>query len=304
MRAATHAGLWYSADPAQLRAQVSKHLANSPAPLKDARVLVGPHAGYTYCGPQLGECYGVWDPSRVKTLFILGPSHHVYFKNKVLLLRFSRYATPLGSVKVATEIGSSLAESLAPFQYMLEEQDEDEHLFEMHLPYVVQRCAEAHAEVPAIVPIMVSALSQDAQAQVAEALAPYLDDPTVAFSVLLDFCHWGRRFGYIAYVPGLDLAQLANYRASVAEQPIHKSIEVLDRAAMATASLGLAKAWAQYIAATGNTICGQLPLGLVLQLLERAGKNSRFEWIGYSQSGQATSAADSSVSYASGYVRV
>ena len=42
-----------------------------------ARAIIGPHAGYKYCGACGGHAYARIDPSNIKRVFILGPSHHV-----------------------------------------------------------------------------------------------------------------------------------------------------------------------------------------------------------------------------------
>lgn len=42
-----------------------------------ARAIIGPHAGYRYCGACAGHAYARIDPTNVRRVFILGPSHHV-----------------------------------------------------------------------------------------------------------------------------------------------------------------------------------------------------------------------------------
>lgn len=60
-RSATHAGTWYSGSPSQLSNQLDKFLTGK-TPVKGARLLVGPHAGYAYAGATLGETYGAFNP--------------------------------------------------------------------------------------------------------------------------------------------------------------------------------------------------------------------------------------------------
>lgn len=314
IRSATHSGSWYSADPYILSQQLSTWFNKAPKSQAGARVLVGPHAGYSYCGARLAESYSVWDLSTTKRVFILGPSHHVYFKDSVLLSAFDSYETPLGNLDVDLDVCNQLKNSKANtlFKSMSESIDEDEHLFEMHMPFLMFRCKQEGVKAPKIVPILISSLSKSAREEVVESLLPYFEDKQNAFVILSDFCHWGRRFGFTEYVPDNDLSEIVSYSKSVDRGiPIYKSIEYLDRSAMIIATAGSAAKWDSYIENTGNTICGQKPIGLVLKLIEgfkRDGgltvSDSVFEWLGYSQSSKAVKSSDSSVSYASGYVRL
>lgn len=319
-RPATHAGSWYSADQATLTRQLAAFFSKAPAQEDGARVLLGPHAGYTYCGQRLAEAYKVWDTRGAERVFILGPSHHVYFKDEVRLSPHAFYDTPLGKVEVDVDVCAQLVNSMelvdglrsskSPFGYMNHTADEDEHLFEMHLPFLVHRCHSDNIAIPQIVPIMISGLSVKTRNAVVSALLPYFKDKRNTFIILSDFCHWGRRFGYTEYVSDMQLALLTTYKSATDKKtPIYKSIEYLDRTAMLIASAGLVAKWDAYIESTGNTICGQKPIAVILLLLERflesggeTVSDDVFQWVGYSQSSKATAASDSSVSYAAGYV--
>lgn len=308
VRPATHSGSWYSADKSRLSAQLSKFFASGQKCQKGARVLVGPHAGFTYSGQRLAETFSAWDTANVKRIFILGPSHHVYFKDSALVSHFDYYATPLGKLKVDTETTEKLVATKA-FKYMSSSVDEEEHLFEMHAPFIAYRCKQDGIR-PQIVPIMISSMSSKLRNEIVDILLPYFQLEENTFVVLSDFCHWGRRFGYTEYVPGDILAECGPF-SSKGANPIYKSIEFLDKAAMEIATAGSAAKWDSYIDITGNTICGQRPIAVVLRLVEefkKAGGNTVgkevFEWIGYSQSSKVTEYHDSSVSYASGYIRV
>lgn len=108
IREATHAGTWYVGTPNVLDRQLDQFLSGQSKNVKDARILLGPHAGYSYAGPILAKAYGAFDPSRVKRVFIMGPSHHVYFSGSVMTSRFDAYDTPLGQVPVDKDTISDL----------------------------------------------------------------------------------------------------------------------------------------------------------------------------------------------------
>lgn len=317
VRPATHSGLWYIGEGVSLAKQLKGFFQAAETAhiklVKGARVLIGPHAGYTYLGARLAETFAVWDTSKVKRVFILGPLHHVYFKTSVLVSKYDSYETPLGDLPVDTEVTKELTELRVQgkkvFKYMSEEIDDDEHSFEMHAPFLYYRAKDIAQGLPLIVPIMISGLDSSLAASVVEALNPYFADEENTFVISSDFCHWGSRFGYTEYVAdptnGIeDIITLRLGSKTSPETPIYKSIEFLDREAMRIASEETASAWKRYISTTGNTICGQKPIWVVLQLLEGAGASGGFKWTGYLQSSQVVRASDSSVSYALGYAVV
>lgn len=66
VRSATHAGSWYSGNPARLDKQMDGFIQRAPHGSVDgARLLIGPHAGYTYAGEVLAQTYSAWDTSKV-----------------------------------------------------------------------------------------------------------------------------------------------------------------------------------------------------------------------------------------------
>lgn len=302
VRQASHAGTWYTSDKHQLKRQLAGlfHLALlvvGDALVPGARFLVGPHAGYTYLGERLAETFAAWDSLITRRVFILGPSHHVLFRGAAMVLPFAYYDTPLGRLAVDTDTVAELTQ-LPVFRTMSETVDEDEHSFEMHAPFIYYK----HPDVK-IVPIMISSMDASLCLALVAALEPYAADPENTFCVLLDFCHWGRLFDYTKYIADrpsgpVEDAPLTSLRSgSPPGMPLYKLIELLDRRGMDIASAGDAASWDRYIEKTGNTICGQKPILVLLRLLHGTG----IEWIGYSQSNKAKLLADHSVSYASGY---
>lgn len=308
IRPATHSGSWYSARLSTLEAQITKHLAAGIVPKRGTRVLLGPHAGYTYCGQILGETYASWDTSKVETVIILSPSHYVYFKG-ARVLKYSYYATPYGKLKVDQQVAEKLVESGSNVKYMNSETDNEEHGVEMHIPFLHRVTKDLPQGAPSIVPILICDTTEAFEKQLGEALAPYLEDERFSVVISSDFCHWGERFDYTIYTSQEDTGQLVDLqtRTALLDTPIYKLIEYLDRKAMEVASTGSYDLWRKYIKRTGNTICGQKPVAIVLAALEALARGSEhkpyeFQWNGYAQSNKVQDVFDSSVSYASGYV--
>lgn len=311
-RPATHAGSWYSASATKLGPEIDGYLANGrialkKSPVPGTRVLIGPHAGFAYAGPQLGETYAAFDFSNITRLFILGPSHHVYLEHAATSA-FHSYETPFGNVSVDVEVSKALNDA-GVTQYMSAATDKDEHSFEMHMPFLKRLIGPQDVK---IVPIMLGQTSQEYEKRLADELLPYLKDPGNAFVVSTDFCHWGNNFRYWGYAEDESCVRVTQSREELRRAlktsgtPIYKSIEYLDRKGMEVASLISYDKWKEYCKKTDNTICGRKPLAVLIEMLERygEGKQVELEWVGYSQSNRVEGVSEGSVSYASGYATI
>lgn len=310
IRAATHSGSWYSDDKQELTSQLRTWLnqASSERDIaKDkavpgARVVIGPHAGYYYSGKTLADAYSCLDLTGIKTIFILGPSHHVYFRDCALTTGCGSYETPLGGMQVDTAVISKLVAEDNLVRVMSLDVDEEEHSFEMHMPFLRYIASASRAEpLPKIVPLMISGTTSKFEKKLAAKLRPYFEDKSNAFCISTDFCHWGSRFGYMAYTPTGLMEDLVSSARDTSGLPIYRSIEAMDRAGMDFVTSGSYADFRKYIEETGNTICGAKPLLVLLALM--AG-SATVEWTGYAQSSHVKSNRDSSVSYAAGYAVV
>jgi MEMO1 family protein len=197
--------------------------------------------------------------------------------------------------------------------------DVQEHSLEMHLPYLWKRCEEtfgardsAQAKAfPTIVPIMVGSVREVAEKEIGAILAPYLQNPSNAFIVSSDFCHWGSRFDYTAYLPAEGLKGLRNLsrRQAAPKQPsIHESISNLDHLVMNAIESGDHKRYLEMLATTENTVCGRHPIGVMMATLEVLEKDvsqrKKFKFVQYQRSNLVEDPADSSVSYGAAYVQL
>jgi len=128
----------------------------------------------------------------------------------------------------------------------------------------------------------------------------------------------GTRFQYTFYYPEPAPSDAAGKTLSRANppsaiHPIHASISRLDHEAMDLLTIPPSTAitahsqFAKYLSRTKNTICGRHPIGVLLGALSDLEKNNgikpELSWVRYEQSSQCHSIRDSSVSYASAYVR-
>ncbi|KAJ3392431.1 hypothetical protein HDU84_004137 [Entophlyctis sp. JEL0112] len=285
-RVASHAGSWYTDRADTLADSLQTWLNEVPlrtVPPRVVKAIIGPHAGYSYSGPTAAHAYAHIDANSVDTVFVLGPSHHVYL-DTCALSGCIEYETPLGNLAINQQINSELLSSKL-FTTMSTEVDEDEHSIEMHLPYIKQVMSSKTNGPFTIVPILVGSLANAKQAQFANILAPYFLASNVLFVVSSDFCHWGTRFSYTP--------------RSSADIPIHRHIESLDREGMGLIERMDCAGFGTYLARTKNTICGRHPIALLLQTLsvarERGATVYRMEFTQYAQSSKVVSPRDSSM---------
>ena len=100
-RRATHAGSWYTSNGQNLNRELENWLQRAgPIENKPARAIIGPHAGYRYCGACAAHAYSQIDPTNINRVFILGPSHH-YRLNGCAVSDCTKYATPLYDLQVS-----------------------------------------------------------------------------------------------------------------------------------------------------------------------------------------------------------
>jgi AmmeMemoRadiSam system protein B len=323
VREASHAGSWYSSNRQQLAGQLDDWLAKVPdkgilpgvdkLPVPGARVVISPHAGYAYSGPCAAWAYRCLDLSRAKRIFILHPSHHHHLSSAALPV-VPAYETPLSKdplpldldvIKELSTLSATVGGRTVKFTSMSQAVDEAEHSAEMQLPYIhrlLQKLYPDPSSYPKLVPIMVGGTNPATEAALGKMLAPYVADPSNAFVISSDFCHWGSRFGYTYYVadapsPALSPLMLPNgvragfttakesanedvhrvptlgqgkdLRSTPAGGPaIFESIAHVDRACMCAIATGQHAEFARVLQQTGNTVCGRHPIGVFLAAVE------------------------------------
>ncbi|KAI0598459.1 MEMO1 family [Biscogniauxia sp. FL1348] len=326
-REASHAYSWYEGDPDTLSKQLDGFLAdvpnsinNSNVPITGAKIVIAPHAGYSYSGPCAAWAYKCLDLSKAKRIFVLGPSHTYYLRG-CALTTFAKYETPFGELTVDADVIQKLRDT-GKFQDISRRNDVEEHSLEMHLPYLHKRIITASSpspqqQQPTIVPILVGDNSGPEEKEFGALLAPYLADPEAAAVVSSDFCHWGARFGYTAYAPGGDTAglqSLTRRSATPSDPPVHESIRLVDQEAMDAVASGSHDAFVDNLRRTKNTVCGRHPIGVAMAALEVLARDAgadgngperfRFKFVQYQRSSLVEDYSDSSVSYASAYAVV
>ncbi|HEY0940604.1 MAG TPA: AmmeMemoRadiSam system protein B [Steroidobacter sp.] len=130
------AGLFYPADPAELREVISEYSAQIAAAAGPApKALIVPHAGYIYSGVIAAAAYSqvAHQRRRIRRIVLIGPSHRVYLRGMAVSTA-EVFQTPLGMVPVDRELKArvlaheQVVESDAPHA--------SEHSLEVQLPFL------------------------------------------------------------------------------------------------------------------------------------------------------------------------
>ncbi len=245
------AGSWYPAGKTALAQTVDQLLHEAPKlELADLAGLVAPHAGYRYSGRAAALAYRQLQGQGYRRAVIIAPSHFVGFSGAALppidLLR-----TPLGDVRVDTDATGELASrpgfrfDPAPFR--------EEHSLEIQLPFLQTVLPEA-----TLVPVVAGRMRRDQIMAAADELASLADAETV-FIASSDFVHYGRRFGFVPF-PAHGPEQL------------RRALAKLDGGAIAAIVSGQLDRFLDYVSATGATICGRIPIGILMALVGPEGR--------------------------------
>jgi len=307
-RRASHAGSWYTDNPSKLKSEILNYIdkakANNGMELGGAKIkaVIGPHAGLSYSGVTSGYAYKEIDASQYKRIFLMGPSHHVWFDSPALPVNASQFNTPFYNIPIDRDVVGKLYDS-GHFSKMKQNADEDEHSLELHSPFV----ANIVQQNPSIklVPILLSG-GQGTNELLVNDLQSHFESDENLFIISSDFCHWGSRFGYTTYYPeySSDGSNSPGSMRSTEDSTIYKGIEAMDRDAMNQIESCRASPFLQYLSKCRNTICGRHPITVLLHLIEQSNKNRSdqisFKFLHYAQSSKVKSRNDSSVSYAAG----
>ena len=270
------AGSWYPRSRDELAKLVDRLLetaaGRSSAAAGSPAGLVVPHAGFAYSGAVAASAFARVHAGGVDRVLLLGPSHYFGFRGAAIPDLAVVFRTPLGDVPIDRTLLSRLAES--PVFIADDRMFEPEHALEAELPFL-QRVCDSQVT---IVPMLLGgrATGEDA-AEVASALAPLLT-PSTLVVVSSDFTHFGERFGYTPFADKLP-----------------ERIRELDAGAIAAIEHGDAESFAQFVRATGATICGHRAIEVLLRLPIASAGATLLE---YDTSGRRTGSYDHSVSYA------
>ena len=197
------AGMFYPAEPEQLRADVRRYLQQAKVQTTTPpKALIAPHAGYIYSGPVAGNAYAQLESrsGTISRVVILAPAHRVAFSG-IAYSSATLFRTPLGDVEVDLEALNSVTE-LAQLQQR-DDAFRDEHSIEVHLPFLQETLSGFK-----IVPLLVGDATP---AQVDELLEALWGDSETLILISSDLSH------YLSY----DAARKMDQEATIAIESLN-----------------------------------------------------------------------------------
>ena len=272
VRRAVKAGTWYTADAAALRKEIEGYFAGAPKVALDGPPigLISPHAGYRFSGRCAGSGYALLRGRDIRRVIVLAPTHQVAFRGgSIAAVDF--YETPLGKIPLDRKACDAILKS--PLVGTVPSAHEREHSLELQLPFLQVALRRFR-----LVPIIFGRLEEGDYASLAAVIREHLDAHTLIVASS-DFTHYGRAFRYTPFV--------TNVRAG---------IDRLDKGALEHVLKVDAAGFRRYVARTRATICGRVPIALMLQMLT---PDCRGKLVDYYMSGDLEKDYTHSVSYAS-----
>ncbi len=271
------AGQFYPGQPDQLNREIS-HFLDTDVKLRNPgrlQALVVPHAGYAFSGNTAGKAFSLCrNAPGIRRVAVLAPSHRVGLRG-ASVGNYSAFSTPLGNMEVDTAVCAELtaASSLIntdtqPHRF--------EHALEVQLPFIQHLLPEAQ-----LIPLVCGDMDVTDIRRLANALTAYLLRPDTLIVVSSDFTHYGSSFGFMPF------------RNNVPER-----VRELDMGAIEQISSKDLDGFKAYISKTGATICGRIPIAVLLAMLEQTDSRFAVETVDYTSSGLITGDFDHTVSYA------
>ncbi len=245
-------------------------------PIPNAKAVIVPHAGYSYSAPTAAYSFGSIPIDDIKRIFVLGPCHRRCSFRQGGLGDFTAWETLFGDLKFDVDVVQELS-AVEGLDMATNQAFTAEHSLEMQMPFLKTIVGDRDVK---IVPIMIAEPLPQAAI---DALSRYMADPETFFVISSDFCHWGAGFGYTHVAPG--------------HETIGAGIAALDQAGIDAIASADSKTFINYLQATGNTICGRVPIMTVMQALEKAGVPYSVRRLHYEMSDPDVNERGQSVSY-------
>jgi len=265
------AGTWYSADAAALGEQIEGLFQKaSVKPINNVIALILPHAGYQYSGQTAVMAIKTLDRKYTR-IVIIGPTHRVPIEEVLSVPRATHYETPLGQIPLDVEFVNKLLKY--PLFQNVPEVHKYEHSVQIEVP-LLQHSQDGFK----LVPIVAGSCSQETIDKAGDILRSLIDNETLVIASS-DFVHYGPNYGYIPF-----------------KEDIPEQIRKLDMGAYEHIARLDSRGFLDYKQRTGATICGSVPIAILLAMLNTPAEAKLVE---YTTSGELTGDFTNSVSYLS-----
>ncbi len=262
---------WYSNNPDTLKQQFDSFFEKAkPETIENVIALIMPHAGYQWSGQT--AAFGLkTTEKKYERIVVIGPSHRTAMEEIISVPRATHFETPLGQIPLDTEFIDKLLKF--PMVQNVPQAHQSENSIEMELP-ILQYCQEDFK----LVPIVAGQCSLEAVEKAGAILRSLLDENTLVIASS-DFVHYGRAHLYVPFT-----------------ENIPEQIKELDMGAYQHIANLDAKGFLEYKRKTGATICGAVPIAILLSMMNEP---SKAHLVQYATSGELTGDFSNSVSYMS-----
>jgi len=262
---------WYTANANTLSKQIEGFFQKTQVkPINNVIALILPHAGYAYSG-QTAVMGLKTTIKKYKRIVVIGPSHRIPMEEILSVPRVTHYETPLGQIPLDVELINKLLK-YSLFQNV-PRAHEYEHSVQIELPLLQYRQKDFK-----LVPIVAGSCSLETITKAGTILRSLVDAETLLVASS-DFVHYGRGHGYVPFT-----------------ENIPENIKRVDMGAYEYIAGLDSKGFLEYKYKTGATICGYIPIAILLSTL---GEPVKADLINYVTSGELTGDFTNSVSYLS-----
>ena len=262
---------WYSPDAKVLGKQIAGFYQEAEVkPINNVIAMILPHAGYRFSGQTAVSALKTINRKYTR-IVVIGPSHHAYMEEMLSVPNATHYETSLGRIPLDVDLIKKLLEY--PMFHSVPYAHKEEHSVQIELPLLQYNQKDFK-----LVPIVAGRCSSETIRKAGTILKSLVDEQTLVIASS-DFVHYGPRFGYVPF------------RKNVAEQ-----IKKIDMGAYEHIANLDSEGFLKYKKKTGATICGYVPIALLLSMLD---KGTNVELLRYATSGELMNDYTNSVSYLS-----
>jgi len=260
---------WYPADAGAMNSQITGFFKQAEVKTKtDVIGLILPHAGYRYSGQT--AAYGVKTAAKhYKRIVVIGPSHYARMPGELSVPEVTHYSTPLGLVPLDTQFIAKLKTN--PMFRTIGQAHQYEHSVQIEVPLLQYGRADFE-----LVPIVAGQCSLQQIKSAAATLLSLVDNDTLVVASS-DFVHYGPNYDYTPF-----------------KENIPDQIKKLDMGAFEHIANLDPKGFLEYKRKTGATICGYIPIAILLTMCP---ESTKAELIKYTTSGEILGDFSNSVSY-------
>ena len=244
----TIAGTWYPGTARGIRSLAGKwEVAGSvkETAAKPPNVLILPHAGWEYSGETAWAAVRAVRGARFRRVVILAPSHRAWIENRLVAPESDAVATPLGECRIDRDWLDRLA-LVAPV-LRNDRVHAAEHSAQIEYPLLQLALGQGFSTVP----LVMGSFGADQMGMCARALARLMDAETLLV-ISSDFTHYGDDFSYAPY-------------GTKGGEDVRKRVAAADDEAFSYMAKCDADGFAAFVARTGATICGHVPIEMALR---------------------------------------